>query len=224
VASAGGSYLIGGLVYGFSPAEEEDGFKNILSGFNIRDAMREDNEKLLNFSKGLPWGTRWTVTAEHGPYWAQHIVRLEHGPCRAVPRTKSFIKIAEGKGGDENQPLVGICTGALMVVKDTAGGVRLLGHILELEVHENQRRRGIGNALLHSMERQLVKAGAEVVQSHFLFNQQGDSWHLFLGSNKYKPCSATRIYGWPTTSFPRQRMSFEKTCGLAKLISNSEAP
>ena len=95
--------------------------------------------------------------------------------------------------------LVAFCTGALQSVKDMSGKVRVLGFIIDLTVVESQKRRGIGSAMMRAMEKSLVQAGAEAVQAHVLFDQQSDSWGTFVTSNSYKPASATRIYGWPTT-------------------------
>ena len=167
---AGASYTVVSLIN--STEQDEAGpWNNILSGFVIRDAKREDNQALLVLSKQCAWGMRWSVTADHGPHWAHHVLRLDSKPAvdpavpwkqdeTGLPATVSFIKVAETKA-TQHIPgqVVAVCTGALQPVRDPAGRLRLLGTIVELQVLASHRRRGIGSTLLHAVEKSLVKAG-----------------------------------------------------------------
>jgi len=200
-----GSYMLGRRL---TIEDGEEQWKTLLGGFKIREATREDNEDLLKFSRSCGWGLRWQVRSEYQPHWAAHVLRIpeEASSGGDSPAIKTFIKVADAKNTDGTaSAIVAVCTGALQPVMDRQGKLRVVGCIMELQVHETQRRRGIGSSLLATMERSLVSAGAEVVHTHMFFNQQGDQWATLVTANKYKPCSATKVYGWPTTGPPTER-------------------
>jgi ribosomal protein S18 acetylase RimI-like enzyme len=73
-------------------------------------------------------------------------------------RPGSFTLVAEGDGGGNNGAVPSSILG--FIVAETR---RKTGHIITIDVIADVRRAGVGSALLHAAEAQLVEAGAVAV-------------------------------------------------------------
>jgi [ribosomal protein S18]-alanine N-acetyltransferase len=73
-------------------------------------------------------------------------------------RPGSFTLVAEGDGGGNNGAAPSSILG--FIVAETR---RKTGHIITIDVIADMRRAGVGSALLHAAEAQLVEAGAVAV-------------------------------------------------------------
>ena len=73
-------------------------------------------------------------------------------------RPGSFTLVAEGDGGGNNGAAPSSILG--FIVAETR---RKTGHIITIDVIADVRRAGVGSALLHAAEAQLVEAGAVAV-------------------------------------------------------------
>ncbi len=92
----------------------------------------------------------------------------QHELAFYMRRPGSFTLVAESADGPNNggpsaeNPGVGILGFGILgfVVAETR---RRTGHIITIDVIEETRRTGVGSALLHAAEEQLVRAGARAV-------------------------------------------------------------